>query len=604
MAIRSNDTALSDILKEVGIGKIQLPEFQRSWVWNDSQICKLIESISSEYPMGALMFLENGGKAKFKSRVFTGVEESEQKIIPNFLVLDGQQRITTLYQVFMIAKPVETCLSNNNDKKVLRYYYLDIQKCLNPDIDRLDAIISVNEKKIITSNIGRDIELDLSSREKEYENMMFPLNIVFSSASINDWMLGLLNHYKSETTKYLSIYNDFYNKIISRIILYKLPVITLTKDTSNEAVCQIFENVNTGGVPLNVFELVTARFAIGSVNLREEWNYIYSVFTKERKDDLLRDVSGSYFLTAMTLLVTYVKTQKQHQGSVRCKKRDVLRLRLNSFELYKNTLINGFMEAANFLVQQGVYTANDLPYTSQLIPLASIFAYDNVKGKKLALQSNLNKLSQWYWCGVFGEQYGGANESRFALDITGVFNWLDGGELPDTVQRGNFQATRLLSLQTRNSAAYKGVMALILQDSPLDFMTHEKIDLATYIGKSTDIHHIFPQAYCEKCHFEKSKWNSVVNKTTIYAETNRSIGGRAPSEYIQTMFNKGLKDQEVRDAIESHKINYELLKDNKFNSFIIDRAKKLLDRISKAIGKNVSGRDSEETIKAFGSSLI
>lgn len=70
MAIRSNDTALSDILKEVGNGKIQLPEFQRSWGWNDSQICKLIESISSEYPMGALMFLENGGEAKFKSRVF------------------------------------------------------------------------------------------------------------------------------------------------------------------------------------------------------------------------------------------------------------------------------------------------------------------------------------------------------------------------------------------------------------------------------------------------------------------------------------------------------------------------------------------------------
>lgn len=504
----------------------------------------------------------------------------------------------------MIANPVETCLSNNNDKKVLRYYYLDIQKCLNPDIDRLDAIISVNEKKIVTSNIGRDIELDLSSREKEYENMMFPLNIVFSSASINDWMLGLLNHYKSETTKYLSIYNDFYNKIISRIILYKLPVITLTKDTSNEAVCQIFENVNTGGVPLNVFELVTARFAIGSVNLREEWSRIYSTFTKERKDDLLRDVSGSYFLISMTLLVTYGKSRKQHQGSARCKKRDVLRLQLSSFESYKETLIKGFMEAANFLVQQGVYTANDLPYTSQLIPLASIFAYDNINGKKLALQSNLNKLAQWYWCGVFGEQYGGANESRFALDITGVFNWINGGELPDTVQRGNFQATRLLSLQTRNSAAYKGVMALILQDSPLDFMTHEKIDLATYIGKSTDIHHIFPQAYCEKCHLEKSKWNSVVNKTPIYAETNRSIGGRAPSEYIQTMFNKGLKNQEVRDAIESHKINYELLKDNNFNSFIIDRAKKLLDRISKAIGKNVSGRDSDETIKTFGSSLI
>lgn len=603
MAVRSNDTPLSEILQDVEAGKIQLPEFQRSWVWNDTQIQKLIESISSEYPMGALMFLENGGEAKFKSRVFTGVDESKKVITPISLVLDGQQRITTLFQVFKLDKPVETCLPTGNDKRVFRYYYLDINKCLDDDTDRLDAIVSVNDKKIITSNIGRNIELDLSSRKKEYENMMFPLNIVFSSAKTNEWMLGLLKYYTNEPTEYFSLYNEFYNKIISRIILYKLPVITLTKETSNEAVCQIFENVNTGGVPLNVFELVTARFAIGSVNLRDEWNKIHSYFISKRKDDLLRDVTGSYFLTAMTLPLTYTKSIKYKQGTARCKKRDVLRLQLEDFEQYKYFLQKGFMDAANFLDQQGVYTANDLPYTSQLIPLAAIYTYDSLNDKKLSLQSNLNKLSQWYWCGVFGEQYGGANESRFAIDITGIFSWFNGGEQPDTVQRGNFQATRLLSLQTRNSAAYKGVMALILQDSPLDFMTCEKMGLATYLGKSTDIHHIFPQAYCEKMNLDKSKWNSVINKTPIYADTNRSIGGRAPSEYIQTMFNKGLDADKVEKAIESHKINYEFLKDDNFDKFIVDRAKKLLDRIGIAMGKNTSGRDSEQTVNAFGESL-
>lgn len=606
MAVKTNDINLSDILAEVGNGKIQLPEFQRSWVWNDTQICKLIESISSEFPMGAAMFLENGGEAKFKTRLFTGVDEDKAGVEPTQLVLDGQQRITTLFQVFKCGKPVETCLPTNKDAKVYRYYYLDIRKCLDKDTERLDAIISINEKKQITSKIGRKVDLDLSSREMEYKNMMFPLNIVFSNTDVMTWMFGVLNYYKEDSVNW-SLCKEFSDKVISKILQYKIPVISLTKDTSNEAVCQIFENVNTGGVPLNVFELVTARFAMGSKvsnprNLREDWKCLSDCFLN-RPDHLLDGVSGTSFLTSMTLLVTYLNAQ-QGQRTARCKKRDVLKLSLDDFVKYMEPLKNGFLDAANFLVHQGVYSFDDLPYTSQLIPLAAILAYDKMNGNKFALQQNIEKLSQWYWCGVMGEQYGSANEGRFALDITGMFTWINGGELPDTVVRGNFQITRLLSLQTRNSAAYKGIMALIMCDSPLDFMTHNKMDVAAYLKESTDIHHIFPQVYCEQKGYARQKWNSVINKTPIYASTNRSIGGRAPHEYIQTMFNKGLTEQQVKEAISSHKINYDLLRADDFDEFVLDRAKRILSSIEKAMGKTVAGRDSEETIKAFGRALV
>lgn len=607
MSVKSNDTNLSAILNDVSVGKVQLPEFQRSWVWDNTQICKLIESISFEFPMGAAMFLENGGEAKFKTRLFTRVSSQYANIVPDYLVLDGQQRITTLYQVFMYEGAVETCLPTNKESKIYRYYYLDIKKCLDPTTDRLDAIVSINEKKQLTANIGRDVILDLSKAEYEYEKLMFPLNIVFSVEKINQWMLGFLNHYQSESAIYLTLYNEFYNRVISKIIAYKIPVIYLTKDTSNDAVCQIFENVNTGGIPLNVFELVTACFAMGAKNiepknLREEWKAIKNTFSK-RKDDILSQVDGTNFLTSMTLLTTYTKSQYGDKTTARCKKRDVLKLRLEDFEKYKSVLTSAFMRAADFLVHQGVYSNTDLPYSSQLIPLAAIYAFDSLHGNKLALQPNKEKLAQWYWCGVMGEQYGGANEARFALDVIGVFRWIDGGELPDTVSRANFQATRLLSMQTRNSAAYKGIMALILRDSPLDFMTHEKMDVANYLDEKTDIHHIFPYDYCLKQEYPIKKFNSVVNKTPIYASTNRSIGGRAPHEYIQTMFNKGLNETQVIEAITSHKIDYQLLITDNFYDFIINRARKLLDSIEKAMGKAVSGRDSEETIKEFGESL-
>ena len=601
--VESHDKKLEDLLKWVENGTAQLPEFQRSWVWDDTKICKLIESISSGYPMGAAMFLANGGDTvRFKYRKFTGVSD-EVKVVPDWLVLDGQQRLTTLFQVFKCKSPVVTRLDTKRDKEILRYYYLDIKKCLDKDADRLEAIVSISEKKVQTSEIGRKVELDISTPEKEYANLMFPLNIIFSQSELMDWMLGLLAYYQNDAS-ISQLYKDFYEVVIKPILGYAMPVIELGKETPKEAVCQIFENVNTGGVPLTVFELVTATFAADEYDLRKDWEGIQEGFSKKKNGDVLKEITGANFLAAMTLLISYKKSLNENVA-VTCKKKDILRLELKDYEANRDGLIQGFVDAANFLVHQGIYRTQDLPYTTQIIPLAAIFAVDNEKPVKLfGLNQNLELLSEWYWCGVFGEMYGSANEARFALDIANIFAWIKGGEKPDTVVRATFQPSRLLSMQTRNSAAYKGVMALIMQDSPLDFMTGHKMDVASYIDEDTDIHHIFPEAYCTAQDYPRKKWNSVVNKTPIYASTNRSIGGRAPSEYVKTMFNKGLDEPKVIEAIESHKVSAKLLMTDDFDGYFIDRAIRLLDRIELAMGKAVSGRDSEETMREFGCSLI
>lgn len=599
MAVRSNDTDLTQLLDMVGSGKIQLPDFQRSWVWDNDKICKLIESISSGYPMGAAMFLETGGsQVRFTYRCFTGVGNALLSS-PDFLVLDGQQRLTTLFQVFKCKNAVQTCKPTNREDKLSRYYYIDIRKALDPTEDRLDAIISVPDTKKLTEDIGRNIKLDLSTTEKEYENLMFPLNITFSSSDIRKWERGLAKYHGDNI---LDLFDRFDEEVLSNIISYKIPVITVGKDTSKEAVCQIFENVNTGGVKLTVFELITATFAADNFNIRDDWDSIYSQFKASKQGDVLKVVENTTFLTAMTLLANYRKF-KQGKGSVSCKKKDVLRLELSDYKRYRDVLVNGFFKAANFLINQGVFSSQNLPYTSQLVPLSAIFAYAEIENINMAIQTNKDIVAKWYWCGVFGELYGGANESRYVLDIVGVFENIDGTGVPDTVVRASFQPRRLLSMQTRNSAAYNGVMGLILQDSPLDFMSANKMDIATYLDESTDIHHIFPRNYCEQQGYDQLKWNSVINKTPIYASTNRSIGGRAPSEYIGTMANKGLTQQQMRQAIESHKIDYDLLNSDDFDCFIIDRAKKLLDRIESAMGKNIDGRDSDDTTKAFGTSL-
>lgn len=610
MSVQSNDTNLSELLTWVEKGKAQLPDFQRSWVWDNSKICKLIESITSGYPMGAAMFLETGGEnVRFTYRKFTGVSDTISEK-PEFLVLDGQQRLTTLFQVLRGLNPVETCLPENRDRRIKRFYYLNIEKALNPEEDRLDAILSINEDKLVKENIGRVVKLDLSSREQEFKELYFPLNFVFNEREREDWLDEFLEYYDKHPNR--NYYKDLRRRLRSEIINpvhdYKIPVIRLTKDTSKEAVCQIFENVNTGGVPLTVFELVTAMFAADGFKLREDWETIYQELSATRP--LLRVIDGPWFLTSMTLLVNYKKSRQSPSDdggrvSVSCKRKDVLKLDLADYKANRDALVNGFKRAADFLVHQGVFSEMELPYITQFIPLAAIFAYADTNGINLNLQHNKEVLSKWYWCGVFGELYGAANETRYALDIVGVIDQLEGGDaVPDTVSRSNFNATRLLSMQTRNSAAYKGVMALILQDRPLDFMSGDAMDVAVYLDQKTDIHHIFPEAYCKQQQLPSQKWNSVVNKTPIYASTNRSIGGRAPSEYIQTMRNKGLSEEVIKETISSHKVDYDDLNKDKFDDYFIKRAISLCERIEKATGKTVNGRTGEEPIAAFGRELV
>ncbi len=224
MAVESHDKKISDLLSWVSQGKAQLPEFQRSWVWDDTKICKLIESITSGYPMGAAMFLENGGDSiRFKSRTFTGVKCTED-VTPEWLVLDGQQRLTTLYQVFMLKSPVETRLDTNRDKTIYRYYYLDIKKCLDPEVARLDAVVSISDKKQILSDIGKTVELDLSTPEKEYQNLMFPLNLVFSLKDIFSWGTQMEQYYQNDLN-YKLMFQAFFQQILLPLQLYQMPVI-------------------------------------------------------------------------------------------------------------------------------------------------------------------------------------------------------------------------------------------------------------------------------------------------------------------------------------------------------------------------------------------
>ena len=116
---QTNPINLGELLKNVENGKIQLPDFQRGWVWDDDRIRSLLASISRRFPIGAVMTLSAGGDINFKTRLVEGVEGEPQNAPDQFL-LDGQQRLTSLYQALLHPGPVATKDSKN--KKIQRWY--------------------------------------------------------------------------------------------------------------------------------------------------------------------------------------------------------------------------------------------------------------------------------------------------------------------------------------------------------------------------------------------------------------------------------------------------------------------------------------------------
>lgn len=596
---RSDEPMLNELLEDIQKGHIQLPDFQRGWVWDDNHIRSLLASISLSYPIGAVMFLETGDDGvRFRPRLIEGVTLA-QPPKPDFLILDGQQRLTSVYLSLISNKPVPTRTDKNQD--IERYYFLDMRMCLSPQTDRFDAIISVPAERMIKSDFGRKTELDVSTRQQEYELGMFPAQLLFDIARRDEWRMGFYEHFGYEPTK-IQFYNEFERQIWQRFYQYKVPVIVLVRGTPKEAVCQVFEQVNTGGVTLSVFELMTATFAADDFALREDWRQRQQQLDHDRYR-AVREFDATSFLTSVTLLSSYQR-HLATGSAVSCKRKDVLNLTLAEYKRNADLIGEGMKQAARLLAQLKIFDDRSLPYSTQLIPLAAICA---VLGRRFEQEPIRQKLAQWYWCGVFGELYGGANETRFGLDLPDVIRWIDGGDTPRTIRDANFSPTRLLSMQSRLSAAYKGLMALLMKEKNgcKDFESGDTIEVTTYFSRAVDIHHIFPKAYCERTKLLRSQWNSAVNKTPLTYSTNRQIGGDAPSIYLPRIERRnGMSEAALDNILVTHAINPSLLRQDHFGGFLRDRAARLLDYIEQAMGKAITGRDSDEVIAAFGGPLL
>jgi hypothetical protein len=495
----TNPRALKELLGEIHSRAMVLPDFQRDFVWEPGATQELIVSIANNYPAGSILRVRDT-KRTFAAREFEGAPGlNGQK--HTFLVLDGQQRLTSLYQAFYGVGE--------------HRYYLDLEKLLDGG-DFEEAIFHV---RATTKWVKERENFEVQAKE-----LILPLRELKGGAGkFGAWSRKVARRLPDKQRISLE---DSLDQIEERWIKiiddYHFPVVTLSDQTEPDALCTIFETLNRTGVKLGVFELLTARYWPVNINLRALWQK-----ARDRYPILEEfEVDPYYVLQGISL---------SSREAPSCKRGDVLNLSPGDITEWWDKVTAAFALGLDILRDDcKVVLPKWLPYQTMLAPLAAVLAKSGVP-KTPEAGAQREKLKRWFWCAVFGQAYESALNSQSAKDVVEMGAWLKGRHLPESVTSLRFDPKALRDVTPRQRSIYRGTICLILGagSGARDFYTQAVITGKLMTDQGIDDHHVFPTKFLEKRGVTPSRARDcILNRTLIDRTTNQMISDRAPSQYL------------------------------------------------------------------------
>ncbi|GLV81720.1 hypothetical protein Slala03_14090 [Streptomyces lavendulae subsp. lavendulae] len=554
---QTNPLQVLNIVTRIQSQEIALPDFQRDFVWDSTRTAELLGSIMSRYPVGTLLFWEQGEGQAFASRSFDGAPSSPDKL-PSVLVLDGQQRLTSLYQA----------LTGSGDER----YFIKVDEFVDIPSRSVREVPDVDFEKAIFS---MPTAAKTSRRSRPPQPSHLPIAEVHQ---FDDWLDDYADTIENDPDLPLtakeakSLYREMRDKYISPLKTYGLPVLTLPSSTSMDAVCTIFETLNRTGKPLGPFELLTARFFPQGVNLRDLWD------EAEANHRALKEfrIDPYNILQAICLRV---------RGSAQ--RADVLK-KLNGEDIkaHWQSATAGFAGVIDMIQSDcGVTSHKWLPYGMLLTPMAAV--WDKQKElKPLERPQALRRLQQFFWASTFTTNYDQGANSQMGADYSRLSKWIAAGEgeAPEAIGELHINATTLRTATVRRKALYSGLICLLTKNKAADFHTGQS--MTTTRAREAESHHIFPKAYLTKQQGAESS-ELMLNRSLIDGETNRIISNHAPSLYIEKM-KAAYGEQRLADVLASHAIACEqgggLLKDD-YTTFLDERLEIVIQLIEEATGK-------------------
>ena len=526
----------------IDVGQIKIPKFQRDFVWSDEQTASLIDSIVKGYPIGTFIFWKTRDELRYVKEIGNVDLPDIPKGDAAMYVLDGQQRITSLYGVRKGARIT-------TDGKEIDYKRISI--ALDCDRDEDAPIVTIEPPETTPSvSVYELLNGDLGQLAAKY----------------GPW-LNTIDTYRKRLTGY-----DF-----SVIIIENYPI---------DVACDVFTRINTGGTELTLFEIMVAKMYDESrdFDLAREYDWLIDNkgAARDLEDAKFDTVPESTVLQCIAACLC---------GQLRAK--DILKLNKKEFIDAWPVVKEGLFATVDYVrAQLRIPVSQLLPYYALLVPFTYFFVR-NQYGKPNALQSRL--LTQYFWWASLSGRFSSAVESKLAQDLKRMDAILAGDQ-------PNYQGEELRitidDLRWRwfsaGDAVCKAVLCLYAYFEPKAFDSNGLVNLDNSwlrLASSKNYHHFFPRSYLTNPKVGVPDWqaNSILNITLVDDYLNkRKIRARPPSDYMAEFraVNKNLSK-----TMKTHLIDrldtYGVWKDD-YPRFIERRGQRVLEEIKERLGPELS----------------
>jgi hypothetical protein len=519
--VNSDDIKLDKIIQKIEMGLIKIPPFQRKFVWSQNQILELLDSIFNNYPIGSLL-LWNTKEDLPSTRNIGGFKlPLREKEFPVDYVLDGQQRLTSIYG----------CLCQNTDQEVTDY---------SPNPDLFNVYFDLCQKKFLTYSVNSG------------ESITIPVRLLFD----NSKFVKEIMKYSTDTELI-----DTATNLQSVFQNYEIPIVTV-KGREKSEVGTIFERINNTGTELSTLDLMIAWTWTGDYHLKEEIDEI--VDSLQNKG--FGDIKDKIILQSLGAIIKKTTVTK-----------DILSMSPDEVRNTTENLKNSLELAIDFIATQfKIQTDDFLPNPHQIVPLAYCFSKSN------HLSSNQsNAIKKWFWRTSFSNRYSDSTDQKMNEDIV-FFDKVLNNDFKDIDKYKTSITVDFFKKQTltKSNPFVRAYLLLLAQFNPLDLTNGNLIDVNFALSSFNrkEYHHIFPKNFLEKeKRLKLQQVNVLSNFCFLPANSNKKILNKAPSDYFKSIIPANIKDR-IFDSCLIPK-NPKIYETNNYEIFLNERTDIIFDRI-------------------------
>jgi len=512
------------IIHRIEEGDIKIPAFQRPFIWTQEQVIDLLDSIYHDYPIGSILLWNSMERLRSTRNIggFQIPDRPEQ--YPVNYVLDGQQRLSSIYAVFCQNR--QLALQNTD---------------YDPDIKMFDIHFDLDDKEF----------LPMQDTNPDHTNL--PMSALLNN---NEFHKIIRRYSPSKVDAATALQSIFQN--------YEIPTVTTYKRSKQE-VGIIFERINSTGTSLTPLDLMVAWTWEEDFHLREQIVSILEML--DRKG--FGDTSEKNILQCIGAIIE--KTTKT---------KDILSLDPPLVKSNIESLTNSLAKAVDFLSTELKIVSRDfLPHAHQLVPLTFLFSRVNT------LTTNQSKvIKEWFWKTSFSRRYSGSTDTKMNEDISFFENVANNKYDGITKYTYSVDQQSLTAQQfTKSSPISRAFLLLLAQKQPLNLLNGNNIDigssLSTYNRKQ--YHHIFPRTFLKEKGVDQQEINSICNFCILPSDANKQIGAKAPSDYMFQM----VPEKDFSSILESNlmPLKKHVYEKNDYQTFLKLRAQLIIQFLDKLL---------------------